>query len=119
MSEHGLTPQELRQRSSLEIEKLSTFETHGVSRQAALDYLDTPEGTRYLQILKEAAPNISDSKIVDRAIGQITSGRDLPRMEVIDEPLVKIVPAGVQDKSLPYSPFFAKESEFRRARPRP
>ncbi|WP_456965985.1 hypothetical protein [Luteimonas sp. A649] len=45
-----------------------------------------------------------------RAIGQLRSGRELPRMEAIDEPLVKIVPRG--DSVSPHSPFFARQSAF-------
>src|SRR3546814_2464884 len=43
---------------------------------------------------------------------QITYGREIPRMEAINEPLVKISPAGGQDKSLAYAPFFTRQSEF-------
>src|SRR5687768_1671548 len=110
MDEHGLTPDELKQLYAEKIAKSNTFVTHGVSHQRAADYLDTPEGMIYEQRLVEANPTASLSKIRDRAIEQIRSGHDLPRMEVIDEPLVKIVPAGEGVSA--HSPFFAKRSEF-------
>lgn len=112
MSGHGLAPDDLKRQYSTEIKNANTFKTHGVSEQAALDYLETPEGEKFLRFLKEANPAAANDTITARALDQLTSGRDLPRIEVINEPLVKIVPAGLQDKSLAYSPFLAKESEF-------
>lgn len=113
MSGPGLTSEQLKQQHSGEIAEIKTFKTHGVSEQAAKDYLDTPEGTRYWLRLKEADPTAPASKIDERAIGQLTSGSELPRMETINEPLVKIVPQG--SKVSPYSPFFARESAFEEA----
>lgn len=110
--EHGLTPDGMKRRHPSDVvEKSSTFSTHGVDEFAAKEYLGTPSGTRYLQALRDADPNAPDSRIIDRALGQIRSGRETPQMEVINEPLVKIVPAGVQDRSLTYSPFFARQSK--------
>ena len=61
-------------------------------------------------MLQEADPAASTSKLAERAINQLTSGRELPRMETIDEPLVKIVPRG--EPVSPHSPFFARQSAF-------
>jgi hypothetical protein len=108
--EHGLTPAELKQKHAAEVSESSTFRTHGVDEHAAKEYLNTPNGTRYLQALKDADPNAPEARIVDRAIGQIRSGRELPQMEVIDEPLVKIVRAGEPVSAK--SPYFAKLSEY-------
>ena len=110
MADEGLTPAELRQQHAAAISRSETFVTHGVSEKAATSYLKTSEGQLYLQRLVEADPTSSASKITDRAISQIISGRDLPRMEVSGDPLVKIVPTGT--KVSPYSPFFAKQSAF-------
>jgi len=94
MSDDGLIPEELKQRKDVEIAQASTFETHGVSEQTAIDYLDTPEGRLFRQRLIEADPKAAVETVNDRAIERLVSGRDLPRMEIINEPLVKIVPAG-------------------------
>jgi hypothetical protein len=110
MDKRGLTPDELKWQHAEKIAKSNTFATQGVSHQKAADYLDTPEGMIYERRLIEANPTASLSRIRDRAIEQIRSGHDLPRMEVINEPLVKIVPTG--ERVSPYSPFFAKRSEF-------
>lgn len=110
MSEgHGLTPDQLKQQHSAEITGTTTFRTHGVDDIAAKAYLNTADGTKYLQSLKDADPNAPESRIVDRAMGQIRSGRGLPHLEVIDEPLVKIVRAG--DPISMRSPYFARLSE--------
>ncbi|MBT9550140.1 MAG: hypothetical protein IV088_04765 [Hydrogenophaga sp.] len=111
MSDLGLTPEELkRQYNEKTLKEALTFKTQGVSRQAALDYLETPEGQLYRQRLIEAAPDKPVSEIRRRAIDQITSGRELPRMEILNEPLVKIVPNGQQPS--PFSPFWAKEADL-------
>jgi outer membrane lipoprotein SlyB len=110
MNEHGLTSEEIKKRHVTEIGESTTFKAHGVSKQTAEDFLDTPEGARFWQSLAEADPHATTRDIDERAIDQITSGRDLPRMEVINEPLAKIVPFG--DRVSPFSPFFAKRSEF-------
>jgi hypothetical protein len=110
VGEPGLTSQELRQRHADEIANGRTFQTAGVSDQVAKDYLDTEEDQRYREALIRADPNASISDIDQRAIDQITSGRERPRMETISEPLVKIVPRGEPVSA--YSPFFARQSAF-------
>jgi hypothetical protein len=111
MSGPDLTPDALkRQYDNKTLTEARTFETKGVSRQAALGYLETPEGRLYRQRLIEASPDTPISEVRRRAVNQITSGRELPRMEMLDEPLVKIVPKG-QTPS-PYSPFWAKEADL-------
>lgn len=110
MSEHDLTPGEFKQQYTIEIAKANTFKTHGVTEQVALDYLETPEGEKFLRLLKDADPDAPLDAIADRAIGQIKSGRDLPRMEVINEPLVKIVPRDAPLSEV--SPYFTRLSEF-------
>ena len=41
------------------------------------------------------------------------SGRDLPTIRVVEEPLTKLVPRGAAMSA--YSPFFTTESEIQRA----
>jgi hypothetical protein len=108
MSGRELVPQKLRQQHEAEIVRATTLETHGISKDAAVEYLRSPEGRIFRQRLIEADLNASASKIDERAIEQLTSGRELPRMEVINEPLVKLTAAGA-DVS-PYSPFFARRA---------
>ena len=117
MNDFDLTPDELKQKYPKEIIKeLDTFETHGVSVQEAKDYLKTTEGELYFKRLIEADPTtaINTPKEIDkRAIDQLTSGRELPKMEVINEPLVKIVPRGTVPSS--FTPFWTKESDLNAA----
>lgn len=111
MSAPDLTPDDVRQGNVEAIAKANTFTTHGVTPQEARQYLRTPEGVLYLSRLEEAAPTgtpIADLRM--RAINQITSGRELPRMELINEPLVKIVPSGSEPS--PHSPFWAKQADL-------
>lgn len=111
MSDPDLTPEALKQRYPQDVvAKSETFVTRGVSKEAALGFLETPGGERYLDLLHEASPNTPLPDLQERAIKQITSGRELPRMEMLDEPLVKIVPKGQQPS--PYSPFWAKEADL-------
>lgn len=111
MSDPDLTPEALKRNYTQDaIAKSDTFVTHGVSNEAARRYLETPQGERYLDLLHEASPNTPLLQLQERAIKQITSGRELPRMEMLDEPLVKIVPKG-QTPS-PYSPFWAKPADL-------
>ncbi|MDO5611034.1 MAG: hypothetical protein Q4G62_09755 [Pseudomonadota bacterium] len=110
MSEGGLTPKNTRQQHSARIADSTTFKTHGLDEQAAVRYLSTEEGKAFFNRLTEADPDAPLERIKDRAIIQLTSGRELPRIEMIDEPLVKIVPRSTT--ASPYSPFFAKQSEF-------
>ena len=111
MREHELTPDALKKRYEEEvISKAKTFVTHGVGQEAARNFLETVEGELYLDRLHEASPATPLVDLQQRAIDQITSGRELPRMETIDEPLVKIVPKGQQPS--PFSPFWAKEADL-------
>ncbi|HXD35444.1 MAG TPA: hypothetical protein VN624_02245, partial [Rhodanobacter sp.] len=109
MSEHGLVSEELKRQYIAQIDKGNTFETHGVTVQIAKDYLDTPEGVLYWQRLAEADRDASAFEIDARAIEQITSGRDLPRMALLDEPLVKLT--RVDREVSMHSPYFAREAE--------
>ncbi|WP_211327769.1 hypothetical protein, partial [Solilutibacter pythonis] len=90
--------------------KLNSFKTHGVNEKSAIDYLETSDGRKLLKALKNFDKDAPASELMNRAIGQLMSGRELPRMEIIDEPLTKIVPVG--EKVSPYSPYFSKQSEF-------
>jgi hypothetical protein len=72
--------------------------TYGVSEQAAKEYLKTAEGMILLQRLIEGDPDAPVNEIRNRAIGFITSGVNLPRMEIINEPLVMLVPRGKMPK---------------------
>lgn len=111
MNNSGLTPDEvLRSHDPESIRRSATFETHGVGTPAAKAYLETPEGTKFWQTLADSDPRASSLEIDRRAISQLASGRELPRMEVSSEPLVKVVPAGTTPT--PFSPFFARESDF-------
>lgn len=112
INDFDLTPDEIKQQYPEDvIKKAETFEPHGVSEQTAIEYLKTPEGEIYLKRVIEAAPTNADiDDLTDRAIGHICSGSELPRVEIINEPLVKIVPRG-QTPS-PYSPFWAKEADL-------
>lgn len=107
---NDLTPDELKRNHSEAVAKANTFRTHGVSEEEAKKYLKSPDGIKYLTRLNEAAPDASIDKLRERALEQITSGRELPRMEMLDEPLVKIVPKGQQPS--PHSPYWAKEADF-------
>jgi len=106
----GLVSKDLRARNAADISEAKTFETHGVSRKEAMEFLRSPEGTIFRQRLIEADPGATASTIVDRAIQQIGSGIELPRMELSAEPLLKIVPVGQQVPS--FSPFFVRQSVF-------
>ena len=111
MSGLDLTPDTVKQTFDEEIVKKSkTFKPQGISEQAAKDYLETPEGRLYRQRLLEASPDITIEDLRRRAIGHLTSGKELPRMETLHEPLVKIVPKG--SEPTPHSPFWAKETDL-------
>lgn len=103
-----LLPNKMRRQYAAEIGGIETFETHGVSEKSALDYLETSEGKIFRQRLVEADPKASADVIRDRAVSQLASGRELPGMETINEPLVKLTPMGT-DVS-PYSSYFARQS---------
>ena len=118
INDFDLTPDEIKQQYPEDVvKKADTFETHGVSVEAAENYLlDTPEGELYLKRVREADPATalkSPDKLFARAIDQLTSGRELPKMEVINEPLVKIVPKGTAPSSV--SPFWTTETELNKA----
>ncbi len=111
MSDYGLTPDALKRRYEEEVvSKAKTFATQGVGQEAARNFLDTAEGELYLDRLYEASPTTPLVDLRQRAIDQITSGRDLPRMETLTEPLVKIVPKGIEPS--PYSPYWAKQADL-------
>lgn len=110
MVDNDLVDRKLRGKFRSEIERVETFETQGVGVQQAKDYLDTREGKIYIRRLIESDSSLPLSEIRNRAIAQLTSGRELPRMEIFDEPLVKLTPVGA-DVS-PYSPFLARRSEI-------
>ena len=110
MSDADLTSEELKQRNAEAVGKANSFSTHGVSPDEARKYLRSPEGIKYLTRLTEADPDLPANQLQERAIGHITAGRELPRMETIDEALVKIVPNG--NTPSPHSPFWAKEADL-------
>ena len=113
MSTGGLTPDAAKERHTAVITQGETFRPRGISAQDARNYLKTDEGAMYWFPVAEAAdPGTPSLKITERAVQQLRSGRELPRMETIgtDEPLVKIVPTGTSPT--PYSPFWTKESNL-------
>jgi len=110
MSGYGLAPNEIEQKHALDIKRISTFRTYGVSEKEAIDYLRSPEGRIFWQILIDADRNASLDTISDRAIGLIKSGRELPQMEFVNEALVKISPADTP--ASPTSAYFTKQAEL-------
>lgn len=110
MSDPGLTPEQLKGQYATEVAESSTFRTLGVSQQSAIEHLATPDGIRYLERLVEANPTAPKSRIAEFAIDHLMSGLELPRMDIINEPLVKIVPRG--DTVSPNTPFFTRQSAF-------
>lgn len=112
MTEEELVNRKMRSKFRSEIEAVETFKTQGVGVQDAKDYLDTREGKIYVRRLIESDASVPLSEIRNRAVAQLASGRELPRMEVINEPLVKLTAAGA-DVS-PYSPFFCETGSNRR-----
>ena len=106
----GLASAERRDRYSTQIDRSGTFHTLGLSRDLAKTFLETPEGERHWLHLRQADPKASLQDIDRRAIEHLRSGRDFPRLETIEEPLVKIVPRG--DGVSPHSSFFARQSAF-------
>lgn len=109
MNNHDLISRGVRRAHSLEIKDAETFRTQGVSARDAKDFLNTPEGTLYWQRVAEADPSASALEVDKRVLEQLASGRELPRMEIFDEPLVKLTPVGADVSS--YSPFLARQSE--------
>lgn len=112
MSEQDLVEKELSRAYASAIREAGTFQTQGVSKQQARDYLETPEGRLFFQRVIEAEPGAPNERLRRRAIEQLASGRELPRMEFIDDALVKIVASGSHDRSLAHSPYFAKRSDL-------
>jgi len=96
------------------IASVETFQTVGTTRARALEYLNTEDGRIYIQSLKEADPRASDKIIVDRAVGQIRSGKEPPKLVNVEAPLFKIAPKG--GGVSPYSPFFTTKQELEIAR---
>jgi len=95
MSNNGLTPNALRQLHAASVAKSDTFETQGVSRQAALDHLNnTDEGAMYWFRVGQGFDSGTPSPIItERAANQLMSGLELPRMEIMGthEALLKFV----------------------------
>jgi len=113
MSTPTLTPDAIRNKYSSEIATGESFMTHGVSKRSALDYLETPEGKIYLNHVRNASPNAKLETVFDRAVEQITSGLELPHMEVASDPLVKLT--RLNGEISPYSAYLTKESEINEA----
>lgn len=113
MSGDDLTSDVIRQQHAAVIPRAESFKPQGVTEQAAHAYLNTEEGAMYYWRVAEAAePGLQPNQIRDRAIGQLRSGRELPRMQTLEpgEALIKIVPAGA--KPTDYSPFWGRPSEL-------
>lgn len=111
MNGPDLTSEEIKQPFGEElITKAKTFKPQGIGTQAARDYLETSEGRLYSRRLLEASPDATIEDLHRRAVDTLSPGRELPRMETIDEPLVKIVPKGSEPS--PHSPFCAMEVDL-------
>ena len=110
MADSGLTSGVIRSEHAAQLLEAETFSTDGITEKQARDFLETPAGERYLAQVIRAQPTLQLELLEARAIGQLRSGSELPRMETIDEPLVKIVPRG--ESVSPHSPFFARQSAF-------
>ncbi|QJI43974.1 hypothetical protein HKK52_24435 [Pseudomonas sp. ADAK2] len=95
------------------LEKAKMFDTQGLSQKEITDYLSTGDGQLYLDKLRAAAPDASADEIFKRAVGQIGSGSTIPKIVVMDSPLVKIVPVGKEVTD--YSPFFTTMDELKKA----
>jgi hypothetical protein len=112
MSTDGLTPEALKKQHEAIIAEGKTFKPQGIGRQAALDYLKTDEGAMYYwRVAQAAASGMRPDAIQDRAIEQLQSGLELPRMVTIgtNETLVKFVAEGSSPTA--HSPFWAIESK--------
>lgn len=111
MHDVGLTSNAIRAQHSDEvISRAKTFETLGLGRQEAEAYLDTPDGERYLQRVVDASADTDLLVLRERALGHLMSGRELPRMEMNSDPLVKIVAAEAPLSK--HSPFWAREADL-------
>ena len=98
-----------------QVKKVSTFKPLGVSNKNAKQFLlNSDEGKELLRLTKESAgPDASIDEVIDRAIGYVQTGKDLPKIQHVDRPLVKIVTKGqgVSD----YSPFFTTMDDLKAA----
>jgi hypothetical protein len=98
-------PTALRATHAAEIDSVSTFKPVGLAPAVAEAYLGTPPGQELLADLAAADPKSSPDQIRARAVDQLGTGADDPRLVKSAALLVKIVPHG-QSVS-PYSPYFA------------
>lgn len=103
----------LRATHAAEIDNVSTFKPVGLTPAAAETYLGTPPGQELLADLAAADPASPADKIKARAVNQLGTGSDDPKLEKKAAALVKIVPHG-QTVS-PYSPFFATVAAMKAA----
>lgn len=113
MNGNGLTSDALKQQHASVIPKSDTFEPQGVSEQDALAYLKTNDGALYWwRVAEFADPGTPSPDITSRAVGQLRSGLELPRMETIgtDESLVKLVAEGSTPTS--YTSFWMRGSQL-------
>lgn len=111
MSGLSLLSDAIKKQYADQILKANTFKPQGISEKAALTYLDTDDGAIYWSQIAEGFPPGTDSKfITERAVNQLKSGRELPRMETIgtNEVLVKFVAKGFEPGE--FSPYWARES---------
>jgi hypothetical protein len=111
MNGHSLLSDAIKRQYADQILKGNTFKPQGISEKAALTYLDTDDGAIYWSQVAEGFPPDTDSKfITERAVNQLKSGLELPRMETIgtDEVLVKFVAEGFEPSG--FSPYWARES---------
>jgi hypothetical protein len=83
MSTDGMTPDSLKQQYSDIVAKGSTFKPQGVSEQDAKAYLNTDEGAMYWWRVAQADPKLSSLAVDERAIEQLQSGLELPRIVTI------------------------------------
>lgn len=112
MSDYGLMPDDVRKRYNEEVLGGDGFKPHGVSKQHALQYLDTEEGRLFRQAMIHSSPETAPRILEKFALQTIMSGRDLPRMRFITEPLFKL---GSPDEP-PHAktPYFAREADLMR-----
>jgi hypothetical protein len=106
-------PAALRATHAAEIDSASTFKPIGLAPAAAEAYLATPPGQELLADLAAADPAAPAEKIRARAIDQLGTGADDPKLAKHAVMLVKIVPHG-QSVS-PYSPYFATVAAMKAA----
>ncbi|MEJ1162675.1 hypothetical protein V9K97_03180 [Variovorax sp. CCNWLW186] len=106
-----MTSDSIRQQHASAISSYSTFKPNGISEKEAIAFLRTTEGRKYRQHLIEGSPEASPQKINSLAIEHLTSGREIPRLTSINEPLVKIVAAGGRGPH-PKSVYWGKESDL-------